>query len=82
MEIRRAEERDRDFVVEMAVLACDPNDRPLPSRDDEAAHALQPRPADLALIASGEGGARIGAAGGTSTSRRWCSTIAARPFQR
>jgi len=62
VEIRRAEEQDRDFVVEMAVLACGLDDRPLPARNDEAVLALLPGPADLALIATGEGGARIGAA--------------------
>lgn len=62
MEIRRAKQHDRDFVVEMAVLACGLDDRPLPAPDDDAVLALVPGPADLALIATGEGGARIGAA--------------------
>ena len=62
MEIHRAEDQDRDFVVEMAVLACGLDDRPLPGPDDEAVLALLPGPADLALIATAEGGARIGAA--------------------
>ena len=52
MEIHRAEDQDRDFVVEMAVLACGLDDRPLPAPDDEAVLALLPGPADLALIAA------------------------------
>jgi len=62
VEIRLAQQQDRDFVVEMAVLACGLDDRPLPARDDEAVLALLPGPADLALIATGEDGARRGAA--------------------
>lgn len=42
MEIHRAEEHDRDFVVEMAVLACGLDDRLLPALDDEAVLALLP----------------------------------------
>lgn len=64
MEIRWAQEEDRGFVVEMAVLACGLDDRPLPARDDEAVLALLPGPADLALVATEEDGARIGAAWG------------------
>lgn len=56
MQIRRAEQEDRDFVIEMAVLACGLEDRPLPAPEDEAVLALLPGPADLALIATGEGG--------------------------
>ena len=62
MEIHRAEDQDSDFVVAMAVLACGLGDRRLPEPDDEAVLALLPGPADLALIATAEGGARIGAA--------------------
>ena len=62
MEIRRAQGGDRDFVVEMAVLACGLDDRPLPVPDDDAVRGLLPRPADLALVAAGDGGECLGCA--------------------
>jgi GNAT superfamily N-acetyltransferase len=51
MQIRHADERDRDFLVEMGRLASGLDDRPLPSADDPAVLALLPSPTDLAVIA-------------------------------
>jgi GNAT superfamily N-acetyltransferase len=62
MRIRKAEEPDRAFVVEMARLACGLHDRPLPSASDPAVLAHLPGPADLALIADDDRQGRLGAA--------------------
>ncbi len=61
METRPADERDRDFVVEMARLACGLDDRPLPSSDDEAVIALLPKSTDLVIVAD-DRERRLGAA--------------------
>ncbi len=62
MQVRRAERRDRDLIVEMARLACGFEDRPLPHADDPAVRALVPGPTDVAVVATEEGGEGLGAA--------------------
>ena len=62
MRVRTATQHDRDFLVEMARLACGLEDRPLPAADDPAVRGLLPRPADLALVAADDRGERLAAA--------------------
>ena len=62
MRLRGAEERDREFIAEMARLACGLDDRPLPSADDPAVLALLPGPTDVAVIATDDDERRLGAA--------------------
>ncbi len=62
MRVRRAEERDREFILEMARLAGGLDDRPLPSADDPAVLAALPGLTDLALIATDDDERPLGAA--------------------
>jgi GNAT superfamily N-acetyltransferase len=62
MRVRTATQHDRDFLVEMARLACGLEDRPLPAADDPAVRALLPGRTDLALVAADDRGERVGAA--------------------
>ena len=62
MRLRRTEERDRRFILEMARLAGGLDDRPLPSADDPAVLAALPGPTDLALIATDNDDRPLGAA--------------------
>ena len=61
MRVRRAENVDRDFLSEMARLACGLDDRALPSPDDPSVLALLPRQKDLALVALDDREHRVGA---------------------
>ena len=62
MELRRADRRDRELIVEMARLACGFEDRPLPSPDDPEVLALVPGAANVAVVATEQGGKGLGAA--------------------
>jgi GNAT superfamily N-acetyltransferase len=62
MQVRRADEDDREFLVEMARLASGLDDRPLPSAADPTVLALLPSAGDLALVALNESRERLGAA--------------------
>ena len=62
MQLRRAERRDRELIVEMARLACAFEDRPPPPSNDPAVLALVPGPADVAVVATEEAGDGLGAA--------------------
>jgi GNAT superfamily N-acetyltransferase len=61
MQLRRAERRDRELIVEMARLACGFEDRPLPSADDPEVLALVPGRADVAVVATQQDGEGLGA---------------------
>ncbi len=62
MRVRRGEDRDRAFILEMARLAGGLDDRPLPSAEDPAVRAVLPGATDLAVIAAGDDERRLGAA--------------------
>ena len=61
MKLRRAESKDRAFLVEMGRLACTPEERPLPQADAPDVIALLPRPG-AAVIATDDDGHPLGAA--------------------
>jgi GNAT superfamily N-acetyltransferase len=62
MRVRQAEDHDREFLVEMARLACGLDDRPLPSPEDPSVLVLLPRPTDLAVVAIDDREHCVGAA--------------------
>ena len=62
MRVRRAEQRDHQFLLEMARLASGLDDRPLPSANEPTVLAVLPGPADLALLAADDPDHRLGAA--------------------
>ena len=62
MQLRRAERRDQELILEMAWLACGFEDRALPAPDDPEVLALVPGPADVAVVATEQGGKGLGAA--------------------
>ena len=62
MRLRSAEADDRGFLVEMARLACALQGRALPAADDTLVLGLLPISQDAAIIATDDGGARLGAA--------------------
>jgi GNAT superfamily N-acetyltransferase len=61
MRVRTAGQDDREFLVEMARLACTLEDRPLPAAYDPAVAELMPCSDDLAVIAVDASGNRRGA---------------------
>lgn len=62
MILRRADESDRPFIVEMTRLACVIEDRPLPPPESPDVLALLPSSGDRTLIAVNEVDQPIGAA--------------------
>jgi ribosomal-protein-serine acetyltransferase len=62
MRLREADTNDREFLIEMARLACSLEDRPIPSANAPAVLALLPSPSNEAVIATEEDESAVGAA--------------------
>jgi GNAT superfamily N-acetyltransferase len=60
--VRRAEEDDEPFIVEMARFASTIEDRPLPPKDAPDVVAMLPGPEGCAFVATDEQERRVGAA--------------------